>query len=73
LKSQELEPSSLTVLLSTPLAGFKGILLLRDGRGMERKGRGEERKQKGRWREAGKGRLHNGCWGDGHPCYCVYM
>jgi len=32
---------------SDPLAGFEGVLLLREGKGMEGKGEGEEKEERG--------------------------
>ena len=69
-------------LCPRPLAGFEGVLLLREGEGMGEKGRGKGKKRKkggrkGREKEGegGEGREGEGCvmaffWGgDGHPWY----
>ena len=44
------------------LAGFKGVLLLRD----EREGKEKEREGRGEGEREGR-RLRSGCWGDGRP------
>ena len=48
--------------LPDPLAGFEGVLLLREGKGMGGKGMGE----KGRERK-GRGKVASWLWRDGRP------